>query len=206
MTESLVMGLWAGYGLALPVGAVAVLLVNTTAQTSFGIGASAAMGAVTADGVYVVAATAAGTALTAAVQPLADPLRLAAALILIAMAVRVVSAALPAGKDSSPTPRPASHLRSYLTFFGLTALNPWPAIYFGALVLGDFSAGVEPGAYVVGVLLASASWQLVLAAGGAVLDRALTGQRGQIITAMISGLLMVTLTIPLLGHAAVPLA
>lgn len=205
MTESLLSGLWAGYGLAVPVGAVAVLLVNTTARTSFGIGATAAMGAVTADGVYAVAATIGGTAVANATQPLAGPLRLAAGFILIAMAGRIVLTAIRPGERSSSAPAPASHLRSYLTYFGLTALNPWPAIYFAVLVMGrqgqHDSTLAKTAVYLLAILAASASWQLLLAASGAVLGRTVTSQRGQIITAAVSSLLIVTLSIRLLNDS-----
>ncbi|MGW2388183.1 hypothetical protein ACWCYK_01645 [Streptomyces lydicamycinicus] len=48
LTEAFLPGLWAGYALAVPVGAPAVLLVSVTARTSFRVGASAALGVATA--------------------------------------------------------------------------------------------------------------------------------------------------------------
>ncbi|MET7801153.1 lysine transporter LysE, partial [Streptomyces decoyicus] len=58
LTDAFLPGLWAGYALAVPVGALAVLLVSVTARTSFRVGASAALGVATADGLYALAAVA----------------------------------------------------------------------------------------------------------------------------------------------------
>ena len=99
MTGALVAGLLAGYGVAVPVGAVAVLVVGLTARTSLRVGAAAALGVATADGVYAPAA-------------------------------------------------------------------------------------------VAGAFAASASWQLVLAGGGALVGRVLTGRRGRLVTALASGVLI----------------
>ncbi len=99
-----------------------------------------------------------------------------------------------ASKDSELRP-----FRAYLTFLGLTALNPWPAIYFVALVLGRQAQGNQPPwqacVYVISIVLASASWQLLLAGGGAVLGRFLTSQHGRFITAILSSLLIAGLAI-----------
>ena len=59
-------------------------------------------------------------------------------------------------------------------------------LYFTALVLGrrdTADSGVLAVAlFVAGVFLASASWQLVIAGGGTVVGRALTGPRGRLVT------------------------
>ncbi|MFI1302130.1 hypothetical protein [Streptomyces sioyaensis] len=57
-----------------------------------------------------------------------------------------------------------------------------------------------PAAFVAAVLTASASWQLFLAAGGAVLGRALTGPRGQVVTVLVSAVVIsAPATVLLLG-------
>lgn len=58
MTGALVAGLIAGYGIAVPVGAVGAYLVSLSARTSLRIGSSAALGVATADGIYALAAMA----------------------------------------------------------------------------------------------------------------------------------------------------
>jgi arginine exporter protein ArgO len=51
---------------------------------------------------------------------------------------------------------------------------------------------------VVAAFAASASWQLLLAGGGSLLGRALTGPRGQFATAMVSSAVVTLLAVNLL--------
>ena len=88
VTEALVAGLLAGYGVAVPVGAIAALIISLTARTSLRVGAAAAMGVATADGLYALAAVLGGAALARLIEPIGTPLRWAAAIVLIGLAVR----------------------------------------------------------------------------------------------------------------------
>ncbi|KUL53508.1 hypothetical protein ADL22_03710 [Streptomyces sp. NRRL F-4489] len=206
MFESALAGLWAGYGLAVPVGAVAVLMVNMTAQTSFRVGAAAALGATTADVIYAVIAVTGGATVAGAVQQFSTPLRWIAFAILTFMAIRIFLTALRRGgatgdpKENRDGLRP---LRSYTMFLGLTALNPWPAIYFVALILGrqaqEPMTWMEAAIYVLAIAVASASWQLLLAGGGAVFGRLLTGTRGRTLTAVVSSALILALGISMVS-------
>ncbi|MFE4795305.1 hypothetical protein ACFRFL_09395, partial [Streptomyces sp. NPDC056708] len=63
MIAVLVAGLLAGYGIAIPVGAVGTYLVGLTARTSLRTGACAALGVATADGLYAVVAVGGGVPL-----------------------------------------------------------------------------------------------------------------------------------------------
>ncbi|MFE3653325.1 LysE/ArgO family amino acid transporter [Streptomyces sp. NPDC059152] len=200
MIESALAGLWAGYGLAVPVGAVAVLMVNMTAQTSFRIGASAALGATTADAMYAVIAVTGGATVAGAIQPFSTPLRWVAFGILTFMAIRIFITAMRRGRTAGLGARQGENLRplkSYTMFLGLTALNPWPAIYFVALILGrqtqERMSGTDSLVYVLAIAVASASWQLLLAGGGAIFGRLLTGSRGRVLTAMVSSVLILGL-------------
>jgi len=85
---------------------------------------------------------------------------------------------------------------------GLTILNPATIVYFGALVLGQ-RADDGVGAwgqvlFVVGAFVASASWQLLLAGGGSLVGRLLTGPRGRLITALASSAVIAILAVGLL--------
>jgi arginine exporter protein ArgO len=84
--DALVSGILAGYGVAVPVGAIAALLVSLTARTSLRVGASAALGVATADGIYAALAVLGGAAVTTLIRPVATPLRWAACLVLLALA------------------------------------------------------------------------------------------------------------------------
>jgi arginine exporter protein ArgO len=169
VTGALVAGLLAGYGVAVPVGAIGALIVGLTARTSLKVGACAALGVATADGIYAVIAVLGGAAIARVIEPIATPLRWSAALILVVMAVRTAytairhhrAATVAAGTGLS-TPG-----RAYLGLLGLTLLNPATIVYFGALVLGRqaFSDPLRDAVWVLAAFLASASWQLLLAAG-----------------------------------------
>jgi arginine exporter protein ArgO len=200
VTAALVAGLLAGYGIAVPVGAVATYLVSLTARTSLRTGACAALGVASADGLYALAATVGGTALAGALRPVLGPLRWASALVL---AVRGVVSALRHWREHRLTSRPDRPVpgpgRAYLGLLGITLLNPTTVIYFAALVLGTRAAHAVPplqqAVFVLAAFAASASWQLLLAGGGALLGRALTGLRGRLVTALLSSGVILALAI-----------
>lgn len=207
MTEALVAGLLAGYGVAIPVGAIAALIVSLTARTSLKVGAAAAMGVATADGVYAAAAVIGGAALARLIEPISAPLRWLAAAVLVALAARTAVTAVRHHRERAE--RPATGLttpgRAYLGLLGLTLLNPATIVYFGALVLGR-QAGDELTAagevvFVLAAFAASASWQLLLAGGGGLVGRILTGARGRLATALVSSAVIVVLAVGLLVTA-----
>ncbi|MFG3167688.1 LysE/ArgO family amino acid transporter [Streptomyces sp. NPDC048200] len=203
MTAALLAGLVAGYGIAVPVGAVSTYLVSLTARTTLRTGACAALGVATADGLYALVATLGGTALAAALQPVLVPLRWASALVLAVLAVRGAVGALRqyrgrrlTTRSAQDPPRPA---RAYLALLGITLLNPTTVVYFAALVLGSRTAEavrpLEQGVFVLAAFAASASWQLFLAGGGALLGRALTGHRGRLVTGLLSSVVIMLLAV-----------
>ena len=63
MSTAFLAGVVAGYGVAVPVGAIAVLIAGLSARTSLRVGAAAGMGAATADGIYALIAVLGGAAL-----------------------------------------------------------------------------------------------------------------------------------------------
>ncbi|MFF0432785.1 LysE family transporter [Streptomyces sp. NPDC004327] len=206
MIAAAVAGLLAGYGIAIPVGAVGAYLVAVTARTGWRTGAGAALGVATADGVYALLAVAGGSALVPLLTPVMTPLRWLSALVLVVLAARAAAAAVRthrAGRlatrdDGAATLTPA---RAYLTFLGITLLNPMTVIYFAALVLatGPAAPATPPArtAFVLAALLASATWQLLLATGGTLLARTLTGPRGRLTTALASSTLITVLAVGL---------
>ena len=205
MSDSLVAGLLAGYGVAVPVGAIAAVIVSLTARTSLRVGAAAALGVATADGAYALAAVLGGAALARLIEPVAVPLRWVAAAVLVGLAVRSGMTAVRHYHDPAAA-RSATGLgtpaRAYLGLLGLTLLNPATVVYFAALVLGR-QAGGMPGiaaqaVFVAAAFAASASWQLLLACGGSLVGRLLTGPRGRLITALASSAVIVLLALWLL--------
>jgi arginine exporter protein ArgO len=199
---ALVAGALAGYGVAVPVGAIAALIVSLTARTSLRVGAAAALGVATADGVYALVAVLGGAAVARLIAPIATPLHWVAAVVLLALAFRTALTALRHHREGA-TPREVGGLgtpwRAYGSLLGLTLLNPATIVYFGALVLGR-QATATPGLvgstlFVVGALAASASWQLFLAASGSLVGRVLTGPRGRLATALVSSTVIAVLAV-----------
>ncbi|TDB75437.1 LysE family transporter [Micromonospora sp. KC723] len=193
----------AGYGVAIPVGAIAVLVMGLAARTSFRVGAAAALGVATADGLYAAAAALGGAALASVITPIAGPLRVAAAVALFGLAVRTAWYALRPAVGPTPAAIPRrgldSPFRAFAGVLALTLLNPATVVYFAALVLGRRDS-TDPdlpaaSAFVLGAFLASASWQLLVAGGGSLVGRVLTGPRGRLVTALLSSALIAALAV-----------
>lgn len=228
MTGVFLAGLVAGFGVAIPVGAIAVLVMGLAARTSFRVGAAAALGVATADGLYAAVAALGGAALVTVLTPVADPLRVVAAVILLALAthtavralrsVRSGSVADPGSDTTSGSGGPDAGSRPFAGRWGLetppraftgvlalTLLNPATVVYFAALVLGrqDSAAPALPaaGAFVLGAFVASASWQLLVAGGGTMVGRVLAGPRGQLGTALVSSAIIAALAVVMLVAA-----
>lgn len=190
MLEVVLSGLVTGWAIAVPVGPVAALLVTLTARTSFRVGAAGALGVATADGVYAAAAVLGGAALSALIAPVADSMRVVSATVLLVIAGLTVWHAL--RTEDSPTQEASamSPGAAWVLFLGVTAVNPATIVYFAAVVLGNqglVDGAAQGVAFVLAAFLASASWQLTLAGGGATLGRFVTGPRGRRVTGIVSG-------------------
>jgi len=219
-------GLAAGLGIAVPLGAVGVLLVSEGMARGWRPGVAAACGVATVDLVYASAATAAGAAVASALAGRETAVRLVAATVLAVVAVRgLLAARAPSGVTSSGVTtggvttggvttggvttggeddhRPGA-LRSYWRFVAVTAVNPLTALYFVALAvaLGDRIAGTAAAAaFVLGVGIGSLAWQLVLAGMGAGAG-SLFGPRGRRWTALVgNGWVLVLAVAVALGPA-----
>jgi arginine exporter protein ArgO len=202
MSDALIAGLLAGYGVAIPVGAIAALIISLTARTSLRVGVGAALGAATADGIYATAAVLGGAAIARVVEPIGTPLRWVAAAVLVALAARTAVTAVRQYRSPAPQ-RPRAGLdtprRAFLGLLGLTLLNPATIVYFGALVLGRQASGAlatsDEVVFVAAAFVASASWQLLLAGSGSLVGRVLSGPRGRLATALASSAVIVLLAV-----------
>jgi arginine exporter protein ArgO len=174
--QGLLDGLVAGYGIAIPVGAVSILIVTTGLTAGFRKGFAAGAGAATADLIYATAASAAGTALVVLLQPVARVFRIAGGIALLLMAGVGIVRGLRKRQEASGSaraPGSTTALATWVQFLGITLVNPLTVVYFAALVLGrDGSGGallVDRLAFVIGAAAASLSWQTFLAAAGSLL-------------------------------------
>jgi arginine exporter protein ArgO len=206
VTDTVLAGLIAGYGVAIPVGAIGALLVSLTARTSMRIGAAAALGVATADLLYAVAAVLGGAALARVIAPFTGTLRWIAAVVLVALAARTAWTAWRTHCAGTAGQRDVGGLtdplRAFLALLGLTLLNPATIIYFAALVLGrqaKESGTADAMVFVTAAFVASASWQLLLAGSGAVLGRALTGPRARLATAFVAAAVIAALAVTLVA-------
>ena len=196
MLEVVLSGLVTGWAIAVPVGAVAAFLVTLTARTSLRVGAAAGLGVASIDGLYATAAVGGGAALSALIKPVEDSLRIVSSVVLLAVAVLTVGQALRTTGPATREVRPMTPRSAYLLFLGITAVNPATVVYFAAVVLGNHglvSTPAEGVAFVRAAFLASAAWQLTLAAGGAALGRFVTSPRGPVVTGVVSGLVIAAL-------------
>lgn len=201
MTTALLAGAAAGLAVALPVGAVATLVVMIAAEHGWRAGAAAGLGAATVDGAYATAAVAAGAVLAPMVDTYRTTLRWASAAVLLLVALRLVRPAFHRPSDGPRVVRaapwaagPRGATRAYVTVLGLTAVNPTTVVYFAALVAGPVAASVASAAhrtaFVAGAFGASAAWQVTLAAAGTAVGRALTGPGGRRWTAVVGGVVV----------------
>lgn len=180
MSAPFVAGLVAGYAIAVPVGAIAVLILDRAIRRGFRVGVAAGAGAATVDSLYATMAAFAGSAVAPLIAPVEEPFRIIAAVVLAAIGVHGLVGALGARTRATALDDPlvsatgVTHRRGeiravYARFVGLTIVNPATVVYFAALVVGLPAIGTDPAhraAFVVGVGLASLSWQTTLAGIG----------------------------------------
>jgi threonine/homoserine/homoserine lactone efflux protein len=201
--QGLLEGLAAGYGIAVPVGAVSILIFTTGMKSGFRRGFAAGAGAATADLVYAAAASVAGSALVLILQPAERVFRVGGGLVLILMAAwglaqvfrsrgqrqekSVGAAGLAAARraaEGSAVVRPGA---TYIQLLGITLVNPLTVVYFAALILGrapgSSSIAADRLAFVLGAAVGSLSWQTLLALLGSLLHGRLPSgfRRGAVI-------------------------
>jgi arginine exporter protein ArgO len=165
--DALGAGALAGLGVALPLGAVGVLIVQEGISGGWRPASAAATGVALVDGAYAAVAVAAGAAVTTALAGLERTVQLVGAVVLLAVAVRGLLALRTPAAGGSTAGEPVPKARVLRRFVALTAVNPMTAVYFVVLTAGlggivaDAASGV---AFAAGVLIASLAWQLTLAA------------------------------------------
>lgn len=192
-------GVLAGYGIAIPVGAIAILIVDMGLRRGFPPAFMAGAGAATADFIYALLAVIAGATLALALSPYATGLQIASAIVLLALGAYGLRQAwqIDADQGSEPTIEDNQSLwRIYLRFLGLTILNPLTIAYFGALILGrDAGVTITPLdrlLFVLGAALASLSWQTLLASLGSLANQRLS-PRFQRLTSITGNLIVIAL-------------
>ncbi|MFD8479413.1 LysE family transporter [Kitasatospora sp. NPDC059673] len=159
-------GVVAGLGVAVPLGAVGVLLLQE-GRRGWAPAAGGATAVAAVDGAYATVAVLAGPRVAHLLAGHESAVHAVSALLLGAIAVHGL---LGLRRTAEPTeaPSPGSAARAFVRFALLTLVNPTTALYFTALIAArgtDARSGAT--AFVAGVFLASLVWQHVLAAAGA---------------------------------------
>ncbi|MER7513978.1 LysE family transporter [Streptomyces lavendulae] len=187
-------GAVAGLGVAMPMGAMSVLLLQE-AMRHRRTAVAAAAGIAAVDLGYAALATAVGPWVASRVSPVEAWIRLFAAAVLLSIAAHALHRSARPASSTPPAPpappppgdRPpgngtgsgggaggAGAVRAFGRYVGLTAVNPTTALYFAALTTAQASALTTPataGAFLVGVAAASLLWQQTLVALGAFAGR-----------------------------------
>lgn len=184
MLATLTLGVVAGLGVAVPLGAVGVLLVHEGMSRGRRTALLAATGVAVVDLAYAAAALVVGSAVAAVLQQWQGVVRMVGAAVLAAVALH----GLLGVRSRSGAPEPARRRPpggAFWRFVALTALNPLTVVYFTVVAAGlgerlRGSAGGVPFlpalAFLLGVFAASWAWQAGLGLAGAAAGRRLPGR------------------------------
>ncbi|WP_435108235.1 hypothetical protein [Nocardiopsis synnemataformans] len=218
--ELFVAGVLAGLGVAMPLGAIGVLLVRQGITGGFASASAGALAVAAVDTAYCVAAVVLGSTVGAWAASLGRAPVAVAGIVLVALGVHGLWRSRGAFRPKVRGPRPGrpekasgpealrqtaavtsktvprTHTgRVFLVFLGLTAVNPVTLVYFTALTTaleGVGAAVSAAAAFVAGVAAASALWQLALAGAGAFLGGRIT-ERAQKTVGVVGSLVVLVL-------------
>lgn len=198
---ALVAGIIAGLALAVPLGAIGVLLLREGTLHGTRRAIPAALGVATADILYCTLAVTVGTVAAPVIGRWSPWPALVGGALLIALGITGLVRAIGApAREPDPTV-PAGHAGRYARFLGLTLVNPATLIVFVGIIAGLDGRIDTAGAaiaFVAGVGSASAGWGVLLVAAGGVLHaratpriRHITGIVGAAIVAVLGAVLIV---------------
>ncbi len=186
--DAFITGVVAGYGIAIPVGAIAILIIDLGIRRGFRPAFAAGAGAATADLFYAGLAFIGGAALAGAIESVEGPLRVLSGVVLVVIAViglyRVRRPQAPTGPVDSASGVDLG--RTYARFLALTIINPATVVYFAAVVIGlgiaSDMALADGVLFITGAFLASLSWQTLIAGLGALAGTRLSQRTTTIIS------------------------
>jgi threonine/homoserine/homoserine lactone efflux protein len=165
-----VQGLIAGYGIAIPIGPIAIVIIELGIRQGFPVAFCAGAGAASADLVYATIASLAGTFLVSLLKPYSPIIHTISAMVLIGLGLWLLIAGRRVRDMEKQKFQTSTRLGAYGLVFGLTLLNPLTVAYFTTLILGlryNLANSFENVVFFVsGAFLASLSWQSVVACIG----------------------------------------
>ncbi|NBP82697.1 hypothetical protein EBU60_02385 [bacterium] len=147
MFGALLAGMFAGFAVAVPVGVIAVLIIEAGMLGGLRRGFAAGAGAATVDLLFCSLALVVGGLLNQLLAVALVPLQVLSGGILISIGVRGLLSlrASSISGDAAADPRVRGSARQlYLRFIALTAMNPATILYFLALAIGLPGLGSDP--------------------------------------------------------------
>ncbi len=169
MTGVFFAGFLLGLSVAALVGSAAMLVMEVSIQRGFGVAVAAGTGIATGDALWAAFAVAAGTIISRILAPWAAVLHWIALGALVAIGVLAVRHLVrPDLVTQSAEALPESPIRAYCTFLAFTLINSVTVMLFVSLIIGaaPHYRAIDAIVFVVGVFVASLSWQLGLAIAG----------------------------------------
>jgi threonine/homoserine/homoserine lactone efflux protein len=203
LTQLFAIGFAAGLALAIPVGPMAIMLINTTIAKGWRHGVVGALAMASVDCLYAATVFFIGGSIAAWLHTWSLFLSLGGALILLYLGLSTLIKNLKLlradSADESRSITQGSRRKTYLTFFGATVVNPPTALYFLAIApsvatLATESIAVGGFAFAIGVFAGSIVWQESLAVAGVGL-RAITRGALRAWIGALGGVLIIALAV-----------
>lgn len=209
MWELFSIGFLAGLALAIPVGPMAVMLVNTTVSKGLRHGVVGALGMATVDGGYALAVFTVGALIATALASLKVVLGLVGAAILLTLGAQTLFKNL---RLLSQTESQAQGLdtkgttwQTFGVFVAATVVNPPTALYFLAIAPNVANFGYQlsfetAATFAAAVLIGSLIWQESLVFLGLAI-RGITSNRFRVWLGVTGGFLIIALALSI-GYRA----
>ena len=205
MNELFTIGFFAGLALAIPVGPMAIMLINTTLEKGWRHGVAGASAMASIDFSYALTVFLLGHAVSSFFSTWGQLLSFFGAAILLALGittlVRNFKLMKASAEEVSAAKAGATPAKTYLLFAGATILNPPTALYF--LGIAPSVAQVDSENFVlsafvfaIGVFVGSVIWQQGLALTGTTLRR-FAQNKVRIFFGLVGGALIVSLAVSL---------
>jgi threonine/homoserine/homoserine lactone efflux protein len=209
MSDLFVIGFFAGLALAIPVGPMAIMLINTTLEKGWRTGVAGASAMATVDFLYALTVFLLGHAISTFFATWGQLLSLLGAGVLLwlgaATLIRNLRLMRSASQDVQDSKYASTPLKTFFVFAGATILNPPTALYF--LGIAPSVAQIETDnfllsalVFALGVFVGSVIWQQALALAGTTL-RKFAQKKIRVFFGLLGGALIITLAIALAVRA-----
>jgi threonine/homoserine/homoserine lactone efflux protein len=209
MSDLFVIGFFAGLALAIPVGPMAIMLINATLEKGWRTGVAGASAMATVDFLYALTVFLLGHAISSFFATWGQLLSLLGAGVLLwlgaATLVRNLRLMRSASQDVNDSKYASTPLKTFFVFAGATILNPPTALYF--LGIAPSVAQIETDnfllsalVFALGVFVGSVIWQQALALAGTTL-RKFAQKKIRVFFGLLGGALIIALAIALAVRA-----